>query len=107
MAEYAPRELQIAGRRLWRAVSDEYELAEHERILLLEACRTADLLDRLAATAAGIESPSAVLVECRQQRAVLVKLLAALGLPSGVAEAATPSAGPVRHRAVSLRRTGK
>jgi hypothetical protein len=104
VAEYAPRTLGESGKRLWKSVVDEYELSEHERVLLLEACRTADLCDRLSATAARVDRPSRVLVELRQQRATLVKLFAALGLPSGCADN-NHRAGPVRHRAPSLRRT--
>ncbi len=45
--ERAPVGAGLAGRRLWRAVVEEYELEEHELLLLREAARTADLLDEL------------------------------------------------------------
>jgi len=37
----------LGGRRLWNYVVDEFELAEHERSLLLEAARTADTIEDL------------------------------------------------------------
>jgi hypothetical protein len=40
-----PAGLREAGLRLWKSVTDIYELDEHE--LLLRASRTADLLDEL------------------------------------------------------------
>ncbi len=48
--ERAPAGAGPAGRKLWRAVVVEYELQEHELLLLREAVRTADLLDELEAT---------------------------------------------------------
>jgi hypothetical protein len=69
-------------------VVDEYDLERHEELLLIEACRTVDLLDRLAATVAAdghmVDAkvhPAAV--EMRQQRIALARLLAALRLPAG------------------------
>ena len=65
----------------------------HEQLLLEQACRTADHLERLAEEAAGqpttmtnqkgdkIANPS--LVEFRQQSLALSRLLASLRLPSG------------------------
>ncbi len=52
------------GRRLWASVVDAYDLDEHERAVLVECVRTVDLLD------------------ARQQRIVLARLLAALRLPT-------------------------
>jgi hypothetical protein len=45
----APKGLQTRGQALWRSTFGEFELAEHEQTLLLEACRTVDLLDLLQA----------------------------------------------------------
>lgn len=45
--ESAPRGLKLASRRLWDSVLVEFELEEHERSLLLQACRTIDLIDAL------------------------------------------------------------
>ncbi len=81
-----------AGSALWRAVLAEYELEEHELLLLREAVRTVDVLDDLTAQhladGAVIESPQGskahpALVEARQQRIALARILAALRLPAG------------------------
>ncbi len=94
--ERAPVGTGLAGRRLWGAVVQEYELEEHELLLLREAARTADLLDelekRIKAEGAVIESPQGekahpAVVEARQQRIALARLLAALRLPAGEEEA--------------------
>ncbi|KGH43232.1 hypothetical protein IN07_24145 [Modestobacter caceresii] len=86
----APAGLRTSGRRLWQAVVSSYELAEHERALLIEACRTLDLLDRLDTevrrdgpviqTPQGLRAHPAA-VEARQQRLTYGRLLAALRLP--------------------------
>lgn len=82
-----------AGRRLWCAVVAEYELDEHELALLREAVRTVTLLGELDAavrrdgalldTAKGPRAHPAV-VEARQQRITLARLLAALRMPADV-----------------------
>jgi hypothetical protein len=71
------------------------ELDPPELELLTEACRTLDLITDLRAEAAkngiviasnqGVRVHPAV-VEARQQRLALAKLLAALGLPKGLAD---------------------
>lgn len=92
MTEKAPAGLREAGKRLWRSVTTDYELDEHEARLLLEACRTTDLLDQLDAAVrrdgAMLDSPQGVkahpaAVEARQQRIALARLIAALRLPAG------------------------
>ena len=91
-----------AGRRLWEAVVRDFDLAEHEEVLLREACRTLDLLDELAAavrrdgplTAEGKAHPAAV--EARAQRIALARLLAALRLPAGEVGDHQASARPQR-----------
>jgi hypothetical protein len=89
----APKGLQSAGRRLWRAILADYELDQHEMLLLVQACRTADILDRLADAAEdapltvnnfrGDPVANPLLTEQRQQSIVLARLLAALRLPTG------------------------
>jgi len=88
-----PKGLSTAGKRLWRAVLGEFELDEHERLVLIEACRTSDRLDALSAAAdgeplvvlnaRGDRTASPYLVEARQQSITLIRLLASLRLPSG------------------------
>ena len=87
-----PRGTGKAGAALWRAVLAEYELEQHELLLLREAVRTVDVLDELServaqdgpvlASAQGDRAHPA-LVEARQQRITLARLLAALRLPAG------------------------
>ncbi len=86
MADRAPNGLKASGRRLWKAVTEALVLDEHERRLLLEACRTADHLDALdtAIAADGVLVDGKAhpgLVEARQQRITLTRLLASLRLP--------------------------
>ncbi len=75
------------GGRLWAEVLGRYELDEHERALLLQAARTVDVLDDLAAVTAaeGPLSPIGdvhpAVVEARQQRLTLARLIASLRLP--------------------------
>lgn len=86
MADRAPNGLKASGRRMWKAVTGALVLDEHERSLLLQACRTADHLDALedAITADGVVvdgKAHPALVEARQQRVVLTRLVASLRLP--------------------------
>ncbi|HVB77231.1 MAG TPA: hypothetical protein VNI34_05445 [Candidatus Nitrosotalea sp.] len=95
-APKAPAGLAVAGRKLWRAVTDEYDLLAHEELLLLQACRCADHLDRLADEAThgtvtvenfrGDQVANPAMVEARQQSITLSRLLASLRLPSGEEE---------------------
>ncbi len=47
-APKTPDGLKAAGRKLWTAALADYEFDVHEELLLLQACRCADRLDRLA-----------------------------------------------------------
>jgi len=85
-------ELGASGRRLAAAVLADFTLDEHESTLLREACRTADLVDRLqetidadpllTATSQGQRIHPAI-TEIRQQRIALARILAALRMPAG------------------------
>jgi hypothetical protein len=84
----APRGLSPAGRKLWNAVSSDYELESHELLLLENAARTADLvaglqelIDAEGLVLGGKTHPA--VAEIRQQRIVLARLLVALRVPSG------------------------
>jgi hypothetical protein len=112
----APSGTGPGGRRLWRDVLGSYELDEHEMALLVEATRTVDDLDGLAAivkaegrivtSKAGPRAHPA-LVEARQLRIALARLLAALRLPDG--EQGDESQGRRTQRRVGARgvyRTG-
>lgn len=87
-----PSDLCESGRRLWSSVLDEFDPAEYEVALLIQAARTLDALDalqsELIADGPIIDSPQGrkahpALAELRQQRVVLARLLAALGLRDG------------------------
>jgi hypothetical protein len=80
-----------AGRRLWHAVVDDFELAEHELALLRQAVAVADAcealqeaVDRDGLVVAG--RPNALLTELRMQRILLARLVVALRVPIGDAE---------------------
>lgn len=93
VAPKCPPGLKTAGRALWRDVLASYDLDVHEELLLLQACRTADRLDRLEVEASagpvtvtnyrGDQVPNPAITESRQQSITLARLLAALRLPAG------------------------
>jgi hypothetical protein len=70
MAERAPRGLKSSGRKLWRDVTGRFELDTPELTVLTAACRTADLLDALAA-----DGTVDAMREHRQQAIVLSRLI--------------------------------
>lgn len=88
-----PDGLRTAGRQLWGSVTRDYDIEEHERLLLVEACRVADRLDAIATELVaapltmtnfkGDPCSHPLLVEARQQGIVFSRLLASLRLPSG------------------------
>jgi hypothetical protein len=107
----APEGAGAAGKRLWRAVLGEFELAEHEMVLLRQAVRVADLCDQLQAVVEaegpmlrvdGNPRTHPAVVELRQQRIVLARLVVALRVPLGDQEPDTGSAG----EATRLQRRG-
>ncbi|SIA00103.1 Uncharacterised protein [Mycobacteroides abscessus subsp. abscessus] len=88
-----PRGLKAGGRRLWAAVTAEFGPDDVSAEQLAQACYTVDLLADLRAEIAQsglkVDSPQGVrvspfVVEIRQQRLLLAKLIAGLGLPKGV-----------------------
>ena len=92
-APTAPKGSGPAARRLWRSVVTDYDLDQHELLLLTEACRTADLLDELTKALDGADLTTVnrhgepvmnpVVVERRMQAITLARLLAAMRMPSG------------------------
>lgn len=87
-----PPGTKAAGRRLWRSVLADYELDEHETVLLRQAVRVADLCDDLQeildadgpmVTVKGEIRTHPAAVELRQQRIVLARLVVALRVPIG------------------------
>ena len=103
----APEGARTAGKRLWRAVLSDFELAEHEMALLRQAVRVADLCDDLQRVM-EVEGPMLRLdgqpprthpavIELRQQRIVLARLVVALRVPLGDQEQdGVSSAEPTR-----------
>ena len=75
------------GRQLWGVVTEALELDGRDVAMLHEACRTLDLLDELdglrrihgSLTPDGRIAP--YIVEARQQRISLARILAAMRLP--------------------------
>lgn len=85
-----------AGRRLWRSVLASFDLDEHELTLLRQAVCTADLCDLLQSIVdvEGLvleDRAHPALVELRQQRILLARLIVALRVPMGEQEDAAPS----------------
>ena len=88
-----PKGAGAAGRRLWKALQDEYEFEEHELVLLREAVRLTDTLTDLQAVideegavitdTRGERKTHPAVVEARQSRIALARVLAVLRLPSG------------------------
>ena len=109
MTDTEPAGLRESGLRLWHSVVDLYELDEHELALLLQASRTADLLDELTEaldcdgaihdTPQGARAHPAA-VERRQQTVTLARLLAALRLPAGADGDHQAHARPPRRQGV-------
>lgn len=103
----APVDLGEHGRALWAAVVEAYELERHELELLEQAVRTADLVEALRVALADGELLTAEgkirpeIVELRQQRQMLARLITALRVPLGAeAEEPTPGARPQRRGGV-------
>ncbi len=100
-----PAGTKAAGRKLWTSITSDFDLEEHELVLLREAVRTVDLLTDLDVLVKAedpvVEGPQGqrahpAAVEARQQRIVLARVLAALRLPSGEEGDQQPSARPQR-----------
>jgi len=92
---------------LWRAVVERWDLDPHEALLLRQVWRTADVCERLEAVVAA-EAPSSsvasrhAVVELRQQRLTLARLIAALRLPSGLQQEEDAAAAGARDQRRSV-----
>src|SRR4051812_17807405 len=86
-----PAGLAARGRAFWRATVADYELSNHEMLVLLEVCRTIDEIDvlRAALAADGATVPGSkkqprshpAFSEMRAARTSLARLLKVLALP--------------------------
>ena len=100
-----PRGLNTAGAKLWRLISDpaKYELRPDELRILEDACREADLIDKLEAElefadfmvtgSQGQDVINPMIPEVRQHRATLTSMLLKLKLPDDEPEQ-KPEANP-------------
>jgi hypothetical protein len=91
----APNGLKTSGKRLWRSVVGSYDLESHEMLLLEQACRVADLCAALQTMVEKqplvlADRPAPAVVELRQERLVLARLVTALRIPIGDETEATP-----------------
>jgi hypothetical protein len=88
-----PRGLGTRGKRLYKSVVDDWDLAPHELLLLEEAARIADRVQALweiverdglaQADHLGNARPHPLHVEWRQSQVLLLRALASLRIPLG------------------------
>ena len=93
-----------AGAQLWAAVTARYEPNGGEQEILLGACRTVDLLERLAEEERRRPGLLVLMAEARKQAQLLLQLMAALRLPEPVTGKRPQYRGPrgaYRPRAVT------
>jgi len=93
-----PRDLNEGGQALWDSIIPAYELRPDEVRILIDACREADIIERLEAElvdadlmvkgSMGQLVASPLVSEVRQHRSTLAGLLAKLKLPDSPAGAA-------------------
>jgi len=102
MADAEPAGLGDVGRRLWRSVTGDYVLDEHELILLEQAARVADVCAALNESVAtlGLTTEDGrirpELIELRQERILFARLASALRVPLGDADGDEGKNGPPR-----------
>lgn len=110
----APSDLGTRAERLWDALTDGYEFRPDELVVLEDACREMDIIDRLEDELAisplmvegsmGQQVASPLVSELRQHRAVVARLLAQLKIPDESGSGATPlSRSDAARRAANAR----
>lgn len=109
----APDGLGERALRLWAGVTTAYDLRVDDVIVLEDACREIDLIDRLEddmptsgfTVKGGYGSTliNPVIPELRQHRALLAKLLGQLKLPDDPGTGATEDASTAARRAANAR----
>jgi hypothetical protein len=75
-----PEDLRTSGALLWRDLQERLVLDPDESRLLLEICRTADLLD-LAKSTSDVGGREWAITDLRQQRIAFARLVATLPIP--------------------------
>lgn len=86
-----PTGLSASARKMWSDVMSQFDLDDHEVILLHEACRSLTLIDALDAISrregpilkhpkTGVPTTNPAVIEARNQRVVLTRIIATLGL---------------------------
>jgi hypothetical protein len=108
-----PANLGERGEQLWDSIIPAYELRPDELSILTDACREADLIERLNAELAtselttkgsmGQEVASPFVSEIRQHRTVLAGLLAKLKIPDSPASGARKAAKTSADRSKAAR----
>jgi hypothetical protein len=73
------------GKAFWDLIASAYDLAPSEQELLLETCRTLDLVERLEERLDG-GTDTRTAAELRQQRLALGRLLSQLSIPQDTLE---------------------
>lgn len=116
MSKTAPSNLGAQARKLWKGVTDVYELRSDELRILEDACREVDLIERLEDGLRGadlivpgsMKQPTAnpLIQEVRQHRATLKSLLGALKLPEDEARPASDRSASARKAAEARWRRG-
>ena len=99
----APSKLGAKARRLWRGITESYELRPDELRVLEDACREVDLIERLEAELAGADlivngsmgQPVAnpLVQELRLHRSTVKGLLQSISLPDEDGSSSRSSAG--------------
>lgn len=99
MAIPAPKGLKTAGRKLWKATVESFELRQDEQEVLRAVCAEADLIARMEEELAGAPLtvkgsmgqlvPHPLVTELRQHRATMATLLRGMKLPDEAGDGAS------------------
>ena len=112
-----PKGLQVRGRKLWKELHVKYEFDAQEADLLLETCRTLDVIDSLAAVVAtagvmvagsqGQLVLNPAIAELRQTQASFARLVTSLNLDSAEVGGGILTATTVRAKTAANARWSK
>lgn len=112
-----PKGLKVRGRKLWRELHVKYEFDMQEADLVLETCRTLDVIDSLAAevATAGVMVAGSqgqlvlnpAIAELRQTQASFARLVTSLNLDSAEVGGGILTATTVRAKIAANARWSK